>query len=200
MPGDPYFLHLILDEMNLARVEYYFAKFLSAMEIRTSCSPALIDLGGGLQVLLTPNLRFVGTVNVDETTHGFADKVYDRAQLVEVPVDRGQLQQHMAGTDYGELMVAIWDAMRNVAPFAYRVLDELASDVSEAAELGVSWQTAVDEQLLQKVLPKVKGTDPRIGGALEQFAQLTSDGFPLSNAKAEAMRAAFRDHGFVSYF
>jgi hypothetical protein len=64
----------------------------------------------------------------------------------------------------------------------------------------VEWQAAVDEQLLQKVLPKVKGTDPRIGEALQQFVTLTAEGFPLSNAKASSMSASYRDHGFVSYF
>jgi hypothetical protein len=192
--------HLILDEMNLARVEYYFAKFLSAMELRTPTAPALIDLGGGLQVLLTPNLKFVETVNVDETTHGFADKVYDRAQLLEVPVDRAQLVLHTAGSAYQSLILAVWDAMRDVAPFGYRVLNDIATYVEEASTLGVGWQAAVDEQLLQKVLPKVKGTDPRIGEALEQFVKLTAEGLPLSNDKASSMSASYRDHGFVSYF
>ena len=192
--------HLILDEMNLARVEYYFAKFLSAMELRTAGSPALIDLGGGFQVLLRSNLKFVGTVNVDETTHAFADKVYDRAQLIEVPVDRAGLELHTAGRSYQSVVLAIWDTMSGVAPFAYRVLDDMASYVEESARLGIGWQTAIDEQLLQKVLPKVKGTDPRIGDALQGFIVLTHDRFPLSNAKATAMSGAYRDHGFVSYF
>ena len=186
--------------MNLARVEYYFAKFLSAMELRTANNPALIDLGGGVQVLLTPNLRFVGTVNVDETTHAFADKVYDRAQLIEVPVHRAGLEAHTAGTPYQALLLAVWDVMQYVAPFAYRVLDDIASYVEGSARLEISWQTAIDEQLLQKVLPKVKGTDPRIGDALERFIELTAEGFPLSNAKARSMSSAYTDHGFVSYF
>jgi hypothetical protein len=197
---NPQPLHLILDEMNLARVEYYFAKFLSAMELRTVGSPALIDLGGGLQVVLRSNLKFIGTVNVDETTHAFADKVYDRAQLIDVPVDRAGLELHMAGAPYQSVVLDIWDAMGGVAPFAYRVLDDIATYVEESADLEIGWETALDEQLLQKVLPKIKGTDPRIGDALERFIELTRDEFPLSNAKAEAMSSAYRDHGFVSYF
>jgi 5-methylcytosine-specific restriction endonuclease McrBC GTP-binding regulatory subunit McrB len=67
--------------MNLARVEYYFARFLSAMEVRVRYGTGRIELGPEEQVVLPPNLRFAGTVNVDETTHGFADKLYARAQL-----------------------------------------------------------------------------------------------------------------------
>jgi len=39
--------HLVLDEMNLARVEYYFAKFLSAMELRARSDHAAIELAPG---------------------------------------------------------------------------------------------------------------------------------------------------------
>jgi hypothetical protein len=70
-------------------------------------------------------------------------------------------------------------------PFGYRVLTAIATYVKDASALGVEWQPAVDQQLLQKVLPKVTGADPRIGGALEQlFAALMADGFPLSNKTA----------------
>src|SRR5207248_274214 len=56
--------HLILDEMNLARVEYYFAKFLSAMEQRARSSEARIELAPDVTVALPPNLYVIGTVNV----------------------------------------------------------------------------------------------------------------------------------------
>src|SRR5262249_37302452 len=78
--------HAILDEMNLARVEYYFAAFLSAMELRARDGETPIQLAADDSVVLGPNLRFVGTVNIDETTHLFSDKVFDRAQLVELRV------------------------------------------------------------------------------------------------------------------
>jgi len=191
--------HLILDEMNLARVEYYFAKFLSAMELTGGSSLPTIELGGH-PVQLTPNLKFIGTVNVDETTHGFADKVYDRAQLIEIPVDAAQIAEHLAGRPYQELLLALYDALLGVAPFAYRVLDNIDEYVSAASEVGVSWQDATDEQVLQKILPKVKGTDPQIGPALKRIIELTDEEFPLTNAKARRMSDAFRDHGFVSFF
>ena len=88
---------LVLDEMNLARVEYYFATFLSAMEqpeegrgIRLF-SPGLLsesDPYQGMSWLAIPaSLRIVGTVNIDETTHFFSPKVLDRAcvQMFERP-------------------------------------------------------------------------------------------------------------------
>jgi hypothetical protein len=86
----------IVDEMNLARVEQYFAEVLSRIEDRRP-SP-----GGGFAsqpllnrlprsedaewagVRLPPNLALVGTVNMDETTHGFSRKVLDRAFTLEL--------------------------------------------------------------------------------------------------------------------
>jgi len=74
---------LCLDEMNLARVEHYFAKFLSAME-GTFVEDRKIILDGTREVLVwPPNLFFIGTVNMDETTHSFSDKVLDRANSIE---------------------------------------------------------------------------------------------------------------------
>jgi hypothetical protein len=85
----------ILDEMNLARVEHYFAEVLSQVENRHPdgvggfISGPLIsqdlkeeDAQWGQQVL-PPNLAIVGTVNMDESAYGFSRKVLDRAFTLE---------------------------------------------------------------------------------------------------------------------
>jgi hypothetical protein len=193
--------HLVLDEMNLARVEYYFARFLSAMEVRARHGTAVIELAAAETVLLPPNLIFVGTVNVDETTHGFADKVYDRAQLIELEASRDALATHINDAPHGDFLLAIWDEVVGVAPFAFRVVDEIAKYVTIACNDGQSWQQPFDEQVLQKILPKLKGTDLRIGQVLDRLATLLpEDRFPLSGRKIAAMREGFLKHGFASYF
>ncbi|MEI6045395.1 MAG: AAA family ATPase [Chloroflexota bacterium] len=197
-PPQPY--HLVLDEMNLARVEYYFAKFLSAMEVRTRNPSTTIELAPGEEVLLPSNLYFIGTVNIDETTHGFSDKVYDRAQLIELGISRESLQTHLAGKPYSDLLLQVWDAVREVAPFAFRVIDEIKVYVKEAEELGVPWGEALDEQLLHKILPKLKGADPRLGIALEQLLDLSDNNLLLVHTKVNQMYEGFCQHGFVSFF
>jgi hypothetical protein len=192
--------HLVLDEMNLARVEYYFAKFLSAMEVRARDGIGRIELEPGNSVILPPNLYFIGTVNVDETTHGFADKVYDRAQLIELEASRDNISNHLGPVPYRDDLMQVWDAVHEVAPFAYRVVGEVKAYITQAEPLGVSWQDALDEQLLQKVLPKLKGADSRVGKALEDFQQVTANRFTLSNTKASRMLEGFNQHGFASYF
>ncbi len=90
---------LILDEMNLAHVERYFADFLSGLESRKPLLPDLArdDVAGGWGVRsaeklpLPRNLVVVGTVNVDETTYMFSPKVLDRASTFEFRVDADAL-------------------------------------------------------------------------------------------------------------
>ena len=69
-----------LDEMNLARVEHYLADYLSALESRAHRIPLH---EGEPDLTLPPNLFVTGTVNVDETTHGFSRKVLDRANTFD---------------------------------------------------------------------------------------------------------------------
>lgn len=88
----PYFL--CLDEMNLARVEYYLSDFLSLIETRKRNKETgeivtdEIDLDKAAPaeysgLYLPENLYVIGTVNMDETTFPFSKKVLDRANTIE---------------------------------------------------------------------------------------------------------------------
>jgi hypothetical protein len=85
---------VVLDEMNLARVEYYFADFLSLLEMPHP-SEWLVDLvpdqGPGDphhlnrgKILIPQNIWFVGTANRDDSTFTITDKVYDRVASIEM--------------------------------------------------------------------------------------------------------------------
>lgn len=81
-PENPYFV--CLDEMNLARVEYYFSTFLSAMESGSKeISLPWFNEDKEYKLAIPPNLFFSGTVNMDETTYRFSPKVLDRANTIE---------------------------------------------------------------------------------------------------------------------
>ncbi len=85
-PAHPYLV--ILDEMNLARVEYYFSDFLSALESSEPIplfDPTFEETETEVPASLPipDNVLFIGTVNVDETTHAFSPKVLDRANVLE---------------------------------------------------------------------------------------------------------------------
>lgn len=91
-------LLLLLDEMNLARIEYYFSDFLSRLEQRRGRNikdaqrrrevSLLVDAGSlpatELPRFIFPdfNVLFVGTMNEDESTQSLSDKVIDRANVL----------------------------------------------------------------------------------------------------------------------
>ena len=85
---------IILDELNIARIEYYFAEMLSIMEMpdenewKIELVPSSWDndpkkLHGG-KLLIPQNMWYVGTANNDDTTFAVSDKVYDRALTINI--------------------------------------------------------------------------------------------------------------------
>lgn len=85
------------DEMNLARVEHYFSKFLSLLEQPVKNKELQLydkQYSGRLynsadypdKITIRDNVKFVGTVNVDESTYHFSDKVLDRANVIQLDV------------------------------------------------------------------------------------------------------------------
>jgi EVE domain len=121
---------MLLDEMNLARVEHYFSDWLSCAESRrlrpdgsivqqsvplhrskkpmeaqlSNPDGSTVTVSVSAMLSLPTNLVVTGTVNVDETTFGFSPKVLDRAMVIEFDeVDLDQLRAGIAGsvaTDY----------------------------------------------------------------------------------------------------
>jgi hypothetical protein len=84
----------ILDEMNIARVEYYFAEMLSILEMPSrdewivdlvpnvwESDPKHLDLG---KLHLPENMWYIGTANNDDSTFAITDKVYDRAMPIDI--------------------------------------------------------------------------------------------------------------------
>ena len=84
----------VLDEMNIARVEYYFAEFLSLLELPNpegrnldvvsdvwENDPKLLSKG---KLRLPINMWFIGTANNDDSTFAISDKVYDRAMVLNL--------------------------------------------------------------------------------------------------------------------
>lgn len=84
----------VLDEMNIARVEYYFAEFLSLLELPNENERLLtvvsdewatdpVKMKEG-KINLPPNMWFIGTANNDDSTFAISDKVYDRAMVLNL--------------------------------------------------------------------------------------------------------------------
>ena len=132
---DPHIV--ILDEMNIARVEYYFAEMLSILEMPRQeewkvdvvsavwdNDPCLIE-GGTVQI--TNNIWFVGTINNDDSTFAVADKVYDRA----IPIDLDSRADAFECEPTPPIYVStdhlnrLFDEAKELYPISQEMLDKL---------------------------------------------------------------------------
>jgi len=150
-PDKPYFI--CLDEMNLARVEYYFSDILSLMESRklnddgeiiTENLLKEVQFGKGDieaidkygDVYIPENLYIVGTVNMDETTFPFSKKVLDRANTIEfnkvnlkynfdVALDNIYLKERVYSNDFLKSNYLKISQCKDNKDIAIKVIDEL---------------------------------------------------------------------------
>lgn len=213
---NPYFL--CLDEMNLARVEYYFSDFLSVIETRDMDSEANITTEvlytnkeleeKGEELYLPENLYVIGTVNMDETTFPFSRKVLDRANTIEfsyvdLAVDNIEVVEQTKALDlkndflkseylllanckddFAYVKEKIEDLQRineilqkADAHIGYRVRDEFMFYLLNNQKAGlISEDEAFDNELMQKILPRIQGSSVIVKGMLCRLFELCFDG------------------------
>jgi 5-methylcytosine-specific restriction protein B len=170
---------VVLDEMNLARVEYYLSDVLScietqgALQLHSSNVPLEGTTGTSIRAALPfpQNLFIIGTINVDETTNPVSDKVLDRASvidmsLVDLPGFLVSLEARnpnlTAARAVSEPKLAeVHQLMqKHGLGFGYRLIEEFVRyHAFDAAHLNSSSNDVTDELLVQKVLVKLRGAE-----------------------------------------
>jgi 5-methylcytosine-specific restriction endonuclease McrBC GTP-binding regulatory subunit McrB len=202
---------ILLDEMNLAHVELYFAEFLSKLESRRGKPQYAVEsldvkLGSGIQpyqLNLGRNVLWTGTMNQDETTKSLSDKVLDRGIIINFPRPtslerREKLNSLGKGTPL--LPRVVWQSWRQLnSPFTPDQIKPYKSFVEEMnnslakvsralghrvwqsieyymanyptiikaiaakneTDLNREMKTAFEDQLVQKVMPKLRGIETR---------------------------------------
>ena len=149
--ANPYFI--ILDEMNLSHVEYYFSDFLSVLEsgrdengwtkesIKLHSLENVKDLRENeipSEIKLPPNLYIIGTVNIDETTYMFSPKVLDRAftlEFREIDFDKyafSKIDEDGSNRTAKEISQTILQDFKNNGNFCGAIADK--TEVEEAIE------------------------------------------------------------------
>jgi 5-methylcytosine-specific restriction enzyme B len=191
---------VVLDEMNLARVEYYFSDVLSAIEtghpLQLHSNSVAYEGSGGVSVpdsiAIPPNLYIVGTINVDETTNPVSDKVLDRAIVLDM--SNIDLVGFLAGLEARDPSLAgaraaceaHLTAVQTIMEahglgFGYRVAGEaLRYHVFAAEKLGSGAVSVTDDLMVQKILVKLRGGErqrPMLTGLSKAL-----DGLPRSQA------------------
>jgi 5-methylcytosine-specific restriction protein B len=254
-PNLPYIV--LLDEMNLARVEYYFSDILSVMESKKWENSQLVTSNllskevAGFDLPLPSNLYICGTVNMDETTHPFSKKVLDRANTIEFnqinlshfsflheTEEKNPLQlnnSHLAGKylylkdvyekhptlveQVANELVEVNQNLQSIGSHVgYRVRDEICFYLAYNEEGNLlSFNQAMDRCLLQKILPRLSGSDYRVQKVLEQLFKFCTNKviqeeqedftediafgrFPKSAEKIIEMRRRLLADGFTSFW
>jgi MoxR-like ATPase len=212
-PSRPYVV--VLDEMNLSHPEQYMAPLLSAMETEESIplhSQEDALEGVPASIAYPRNLALIGTVNMDETTHGLSDKVLDRAFVLDfwtVDLDayphwRGRNLSDAHAARAREVLVALMAALEPVRlHFGWRVIDGVL-DYLEATSAGgtLTFDAALDGVIYAKVLPKLRGEDtPRFRDALEACSTaLAGFGLRRSRDKVEELKRDLQTTGSARFW
>lgn len=170
---------VILDEMNLARVEYYLSDVLSCMEtqgrlqLHSNSVPLEGTTGASIraELPLPANLFIVGTINVDETTNPVSDKVLDRASVIEmstvdVPgflasleVRYPELKDARAASE-AKLTEIHGLMQQHGLGFGYRLIQEfIRYHAFDSTHLKSAAADVTDQLLVQKVLVKLRGAE-----------------------------------------
>ena len=129
----------ILDEMNIARVEYYFAEMLSILEMpsRDEWVVDLVPSGWPSdpkhlvdgRFKLPENMWYVGTANNDDSTFAISDKVYDRA--IPININTKGVKFDAPYTENLNLSYKHLEAMFDEAKEKYKVSDESLDKIAK---------------------------------------------------------------------
>ena len=130
---------VILDEMNISRVEYYFAEMLSILEMPNK-DEWIVELvpskwkndpkkliGGKLKI--SPNVWYIGTINNDDSTFMVTDKVYDRAMPIDIN-DKGKAFEPI-DTDAQNINYSYLDNLFQTAINDYKITESSLKKIEE---------------------------------------------------------------------
>jgi hypothetical protein len=190
--------------MNLSHPEQYMAPLLSAMEtgdaIQLHTEGDFFDGVPG-SIVYPSNLVLIGTINMDETTHGLSDKILDRAFVLEFwDVDLAAYPRwrtrNISPSDEHRVRDVLTALLQALSParlhFGWRVVDDVLDFLNQARGSGntLSFDAALDGVIYAKVLPKLRGEDaPRFREALAKCeAALAQFGLSQSQAKVAELK------------
>lgn len=174
------------DEMNLAKIEHYFSKFISLLELEgrnrvLHLYAQTINVNNKMiypdHIKIGDNVHFVGTVNVDESTFNFSDKLLDRAHIINLhlldfkevtaAMDKCALTERQIG-----LLQDLQDLMHKFDPklgIGYRILDQMNKYMEMARQMNEKnyYETrAFDDLLVQRIIPKIRGGQQILEGLI----------------------------------
>lgn len=205
---------VLLDEMNLAHVEHYFADFLSKLELRRgadkySLPKVEVKLGAGVEpydLELKRSILWTGTMNQDETTKSLSDKVLDRGLVIYFP-----RPAHLEGRKrMTSLQKAVEDSGRplmTTAAWSRWLVRDLETYKGVSDEISSAVRGKMDDyrRIVERINDELEWTGRALGHRVWQAIEYYIVNYPtvrqamLENQDAftaelqEAMNTAFED-------
>ena len=195
----------VLDEMNLSHPEQYLAPILSGMELENEAivfhdeEVALDGIPARLE-RYPPNLVLIGTVNMDETTHGLSDKVLDRAVTLEFwDINLGDYPRWGTRGLPTEVELRVKEVLGALlavlAPvrlhFGWRVVDDVLDFLRRSVSDGyLDADSALDWIVYSKVVPKLRGHDSKEYRAAFEACRAELKKYGLTRAQAKVAELA----------
>ena len=170
------------DEMNLARVEHYFSQFLSILERPDNQRELVLydkQYRGRLynasdypdRIIIRDNIKFIGTVNIDETTYHFSDKVLDRANIINL--DILDYSKDWIKKQFATISHLVWTTED------YKALIKKTNETDYIKVREFLWDM---HNVLRNASDKF-GIGPRIVKAIESYLNNIPEGFELFDKK-----------------
>ena len=168
---------IVLDEMNLARIEYYFAEMLSVLEMPSKDEwvldlvptawdgdPKLLDAG---KIHVADSTWFIGTANNDDSTFTITDKVYDRAMPIELNdrADAFECELHEPCYIRAEYLQELFIRAREEHPVSDEMMEKMARlDSYLATRFKLSFGNRIMKQLYDFIPVYVACGGTELGG------------------------------------
>ena len=178
-----YPLFIMLDEANLSPIEYYWADFMRLTD-RSSYSDSYINIGIEHELYVPKTLRFLATINTDQTTESLSPRLIDRACIIKLPKVEPIPQPQNSKTE-----LIPWDSFyeafssetelssgaSKLLKEVYELFNSFGMNVSPRIQLGIeryiraaqnimieeegaiTSEVAIDYAIIQKLLPKING-------------------------------------------
>ncbi|OEF99129.1 hypothetical protein BHF71_10160 [Vulcanibacillus modesticaldus] len=182
----PHFI--VLDELNLARVEYYLSDYLSAVESRKPIhlhnQDDIEDIPKTIEI--PHNFYLIGTINVDETTHSISDKVLDRAFVMTLSEVDFEKYWEKLDNKYKDGLKEEWGSLIDLHQilskyelhFGYRTMNEILRKLYKNLLLPEDFRMerikSLDRVISEKILPKIRG-DEKIIPLMAELESWTKD-------------------------
>lgn len=193
---------VVFDEMNIARIEHYFSQFISVLErsskeryitlYNPSLEPRLYNSDRYPSKILVPeNIRFIGTMNLDESTFQISNRLLDRANIIDFEIlpfsqrkekDENKLKESITvsfvdykkflnnGAGLSDRELKFFEKLHTVissslpgAGLSWRILKNIETFIKNSPQLNIfDRKLALDLQVAGRILPKIRGNEEMI--------------------------------------